>query len=198
MSHIVVDNSADAAVQTEAAVRTIVDTALADNQTNTWSTYKNLVTRSAYTLDTQTATTRMLQAGGGAVAGTNATGAMVHCFYINPTELAIAGRTTKLNIQAVLGTNNTSVGTTTITTSLYPVTMANGADTVQITLGTIVPSSSIQFVNPSTNVITASTTGDIDIPAAGLYCLTSYQTVQIATDSAFGIVSTVRYRHVAS
>lgn len=191
-----VQEALDAEATSRSTGDTLLGIAYAAADTAIHAVYKPLFNRSAYTLDTQTSLTRLLTTAGGAVTGTNSASGTSFAFYINPTELAISGKTTKINIQAVLTTNNVSLGTTTVTCSLYPVTVASANDAVSVTLGSVVSGSAIQFVNPGTSVITASTSGDLDIPSAGLYVFTSHHTVQPATDSAFALNATLRYRHV--
>lgn len=193
-----VDNANDAALATtnaslfaEAVGRATADTAI-------HAVYKPLVFRNTVVNDGQSATTlRVAPTSGAVVQGAAGTLGAVNTFAINTSELAVSGLTTKLNLQVTCMTNATSVGTTTFTTGLYPVSaVAGGTDSASITIGTITSGSSVTFANPSTSTITTSTSGDFDIPTTGLYVLAETHTVQPAADSFVSLVYTLRYRHV--
>lgn len=193
-----VDNANEASVATLGSGLAAEAISRASADTAAHAVYKPLVFRNTVVNDGQSATTlRVAVTSGAVVQGAAGTLGAVNTFAINTSELAVSGLTTKLNLQVTCMTNATSVGTTTFTTGLYPVSAVAGAtDAASITIGSVTSGSAITFVNPSTSTITTSTSGDFDIPTTGLYVLAETHTVQPASDSFVSLVYTLRYRHV--
>lgn len=197
MSLIRVDNANDASVASlstglgsEAVARATADTAI-------HAVYKPYLVRAAFVDDTMTTATRLLAPVSTSMLSTSATTASSATFYLNATELAVSGLTTKLNLQVTCNTNATAIGTVTFNAYLYSVTsVAGGADASTITLGSAVSGSNVAFVDPGTSTSTTSTSGDFNCPASGLHVLVMQNTAQPAADSRASFTYTLRYRHV--
>lgn len=157
--------------------------------------YKPYVWRSTVINDALTTATRLAVPNGAVVSSSSATIAAASIFYLNATELAITGKTTKLNLQATLSTNATSMGTETLTVALRAISaVAGGTDSSSVTISTSI--ASVAFVDPATSTSTTSTSGDVDMPASGLYAITVNNTTTPAADSFASLAICLRYRHV--
>ena len=162
------------------------------------ASYSTLVgPRGGAIADTDTAATRIVSTIGAVLIANSNAAASSGAFYINASELAIAGKTTKLNLQATINTNATSVGTVTYTAGLYPVaTVGGAADVSTITFGTVTSGSTVAFANPATSTSTTSTSGDFDCPDSGPFVMAVANSAQGATDSRVMMILCLRVRHV--
>lgn len=196
--------NSDSLVPSQKAAKTYTDAQVltvaggyATADTNILAVYKTLVQRNTVVNDAQTSATRIAVPSGAVVSSTAATIAAASTFAIDTTELAVSGKTTKLNLQVTCMTNATSVGTCTFTGNMHAVTgVAGAADTSSVTLGAAVSGASVAFANPSTSTITTSTSGDFTIPTTGQYALTVLNSATPAADSFVSLVLTLRFRHV--
>ena len=192
-----VDNANDAAVAnlgagylTEVTTRITADTAI-------HAVYKPLVWRNTIVNDAQTSATRLAVPSGAVVSSTSATIAAASIFYINATELAVSGLTTKLNVQATLSTNATTPSAETITVNLHAVSaVAGGTDTSSVTLGSAVSGASVAFVDQAASTSATSTSGDFTCPSSGLHALTVANSATPAADTFYSLAICLRYRHV--
>lgn len=192
-----VDNANDAGLATTNANLFVEYVGRAAADTAIHAVYKPLIWRSTIINDGQSNIVRHAAIDGAVVQGTSGTLGAALTFYINATELAVSGLTTKLNLQVTCSTNATSVGTTTITTSLFPVSaVGGGTDSASATLGAAVSGSPVAFANPSTSTTTTSTSGDFDCPSSGLHAIGVQPSTQIAADSFVSLAICLRYRHV--
>jgi hypothetical protein len=89
--------------------------------------------------------------------------------YLDPADYAVAGKTTKYRLRAMLGTNATAP-TSTFTFGLYPVTaIAGGAGVVVFTLGAVTSGSTVAFVAPGASSLNQNNSGDFTAPSDGYY-----------------------------
>lgn len=131
----------------------------------------------------------VLVANGASVAGSRA------LVLIESADWSVGGLTTKLRVRAGILLNGSTLGTT-FTFGLYPVTVAGAADTVAVTLGTVVSGSTITPSTPSPSTGTQSASGDFNVPSNGIYALgVNLGATPLA--NAFGIVcARLEVRHV--
>ena len=186
------------AIDAEATSRSNGDTLLAAVDTALLAVYKPLVWRNTIINDAQTASTRVAVPSGAVVATTGSNsivGASV--FPIVTTELAISGKTTKLNLQATLLTNATTPTAETITVKLHPISAVAGtADLAAVTLGTVTSGSTVTFTDQAASTIATSNSGDFDIPTTGLYAIAVQNSATPAADTFYSLSICLRYRHV--
>lgn len=110
------------------------------------------------------------------------------CFYIDPADYAVTGKTTKYRVRAVALVNNAGANTS-FHIGLYPVSAPAGASsTLSVTLGTVTAGSVVDFTTPLQNTITDANSGDFTAPAAGLYALA------VVVDGAMAAASSVELR----
>lgn len=186
-----------AAIDAEATARGNGDTLLAAVDTALLAVYKPLVWRSTVINDAQTAATRLAVPSGAVVSSTAATIAGASTFPIVTTELAITGKTTKLNLQATLLTNATTPTAETITVKLHPISaVAGGTDTSSVTLGTVTSGSTVTFTDQAASTSATSNSGDFDIPTTGLYAIAVQNSATPAADTFYSLSICLRYRHV--
>lgn len=164
----------------------IADTKLASSTLNT---FRNLLRGSVIATPTVGGTvgTFMLQANGvvDTAAASNGNMAVIR---LDANDLAVAGKTTRLRVKAVITTNGTSVGVTTITVGLYPITAYAGAAAVLTqTVGAVVAGSTFAAVNPGTNLLTTMNSAEFNIPSNGYYQLGYTVSSGFAVNSLLGL-----------
>ncbi len=108
-------------------------------------------------------------------------------FHFDDADYAVAGKTQKLRLRAQILTNATKP-TLKFTVGLYPITVAGGADTLKVTLGTVVPGSTVEFNEPAASTPSAGSSGDFTIPADGAYVL-GVVTSATLTNNAVALMS---------
>lgn len=91
--------------------------------------------------------------------------------YLDDADYTVGGLTQKLRIRAQVNTNATAWSSVTATFGLYPVTFAGTADALTITLGTVVPGSTVPAANPAASTPNSYVGTDFNIPTDGQYVL---------------------------
>lgn len=91
-------------------------------------------------------------------------------FYFDDSDYHISGKTLKLRLRAQIATNPTKP-LVKFVVGLYPVTSAGSVDALTLTLGTVVPGSTIEFNEPAASNITQKEASDFTIPSDGAYML---------------------------
>lgn len=86
--------------------------------------------------------------------------------YINASDYAVTGLTTKLRVETVVSVGSTSPSTVTFATGLYPLTISGG----NYTLGAVAVAGTTSF-GLSTNSVFNFGGSDTTIPANGVYAL---------------------------
>lgn len=120
----------------------------------------------------------------------------VMSFYFAAADYAVAGLTTKLNLRAQILTNATAP-TSTFTFGLYPFTVAGGASTQAITLGTVTSGSTAAIAAPGASGAASATSGDFTIPSDGHYTLAVVVSVaNTAANSFSSSQAQLRFRNV--
>ena len=104
-------------------------------------------------------------------------------FYFKGVDRAVEGKTQKLRTRAQILVNATKL-TIKVTVGLYPISVAGGGDSLAITLGTVVPGSTVEFNEPSASTVSQSSSSDYAIPADGVY--------------AFGFVTSAEFTNLCS
>lgn len=193
-----VDNANDAALATTNANLLIEALARANADTAIHAVYKPFVWRNTIINDAQTASTRLASVSGAVVGSTsNTTTAAAVIFYINATELAVSGLTTKMNLQMTLSTNATSPTAITVTGNLHAVTAVAGtADVSAVTLGSAVSGASVAVVDQAASTSSTNTSGDFTVPSSGLHAITVQNSATPAADTFYSVTLCLRYRHV--
>lgn len=105
-------------------------------------------------------------------------------FYLQPTDWTATGLSTKLRL--LVGCLVTDVAPAiTFTVGLYPVTAWAGGTTItNPTVGSVVSGSTVPFVSPAANSMTAETSsGDFNFPSAGYYIAALVASGAAATNS---------------
>lgn len=112
---------------------------------------------------------------------------------IHAADLAVAGLTTKLRVRAFIACNGVDAGAS-ITVGLYPVSSYESAvDGLRVNLGAAAASVAL---NPSVNAAVEGVSGEINIPADGIYALGCELAAAIATNSLVSIHAVLQVRHV--
>ena len=104
-------------------------------------------------------------------------------FYFDDADLSISSKTTKLRLRAQVNANATAWSSVTATFGLYPVTFAGGADSLTVTLGTVVSGSTVALANPSASSTNQGNSGDFTIPADGQYAIGVVTSAQLTNNA---------------
>ena len=117
--------------------------------------------------------------------------------YIDPDDLAVSGRTTKLRLAAACGVQDNAPAIT-LTVGLYPVgTPSGGTNVFDANLGAVVTGTTIAFATPAANSASAqSYTTDIALPAEGWYALGVAASGAMAANSVVIMPTRVEVRNV--
>lgn len=157
-------------------------------------TYKTILWSHGYAGVDQTAATRIMGTHDGTnglmVASTGVVGGaggpanrFQNIIDFDDADFTVGGLTQKLRLRAMVLSNATAPAIT-FTFGLYPVTVAGAADLLNITLGTVVSSSTLAIASPSASTVTRGTpTADFTVPADGVYCLGVVTSGTIANNS---------------
>lgn len=170
------------------------------------STYKTLLTATAYLGLDATASTYViapaLTAGLGMQATTNtffsagvADPNVVPAIYFDDADYTVGGLTQKLRVRGQIHANATAPAMNFLF-GLYPFTPGGGADALTITLGTVVTGSTANVVGAGANATTNATGTDCTIPSDGAYCLGVVTSGTIANNSAVMVTAQLQSRSV--
>lgn len=136
------------------------------------------------------ATTTLGENGAGLPGGS--VGAMA-AFYLDPADYP-GGVTTKLRLSNLVLTNATAP-VASFTVGLYPVSSTAGAAAaVTMTLGTVVPGSTVAVTTPALNTMTKVDSAEFDCPAAGVYVICVVISANMAASSAAVVRGTLQAR----
>lgn len=94
----------------------------------------------------------------------------INTFGFDDADYLVTGKTQKLRVRAHIGVNGTKP-TVTFTFGLYPITPGGGNNRLFLTLGTVVPGSTVAITEPAINSFTPGVGSDFTIPADGVYVL---------------------------
>lgn len=102
---------------------------------------------------------------------------------LTSTDYAVSGLTAKLRVRLVTLTNGTAPAAN-FTAGLYPVSSTAGvADSLGMTLGTVVSGSTIARAAPAANSALLSNGADFTFPSTGIYALAIALSGAVATNS---------------
>lgn len=90
--------------------------------------------------------------------------------YFDDADFSVTGLTQKLRLRAQIAVNATKP-TLKFTFGMYPLTVAGGADSLKITLGTVVSGSTVEINEPAASTIASGTSSEFTIPSDGAYGL---------------------------
>lgn len=104
--------------------------------------------------------------------------------------------TAKLQLRAAVLANATQP-TITFTFGLYPVTVAGGSGALTLTLGPVVPGSTIAIASPAASTATrAVTAADFTFPTDGMYALGCVTSASLTTNNASLLTAHLQVRNV--
>lgn len=121
--------------------------------------------------------------------------AIPHYFYFDDADYTVAGKTQKLRLRAQVAANATKP-TIKFTFGLYPVTVAGGAAILTMTLGTVVPGSTVVLNEPAASTVSQGNSGDFTIPADGAYVLGVVTDATMTTNSSALLSAQLQTRSV--
>jgi hypothetical protein len=116
--------------------------------------------------------------------------------YFDDADYTVGSKTTKLRLRAQVNTNATAWSSVTATFGLYPVTFAGAADTLTITLGTVVSGSTVAIANPSASTTNQGNSGDFTIPSDGQYCIGVVTSATLTNNAAALLTAQLQTRNV--
>lgn len=116
--------------------------------------------------------------------------------YFDNDDPTVAGKTQKLRLRAQVNNNGTAWSSVTATFGLYPVSFSGGVDSLTITLGTVVPGSTVAIANPPANTTSPGDSGDFTIPSDGQYCIGVVTSNLLNTNSESLFTAQLQTRHV--
>jgi hypothetical protein len=135
------------------------------------SVYKTINTVVGSFDDTITAGTYIQRGGGGSWAASPSTAASAAQFiYLDDADYTVAAKTAKLRVRLAILSNATTAAIT-FTAGLYPITVAGIADTMTITAGSVVGSSTAAIASPTLSAVSHQESSDFNIPTDGAYML---------------------------
>lgn len=103
--------------------------------------------------------------------------------YFASADYAVAGKTQKLRVRAQVAVNATKPASK-LTVGLYPFTVAGGASEIKLSLGTVVPGSTVAFNEPAASTVSQGSSGDFSIPSDGAYLLGFENSTNFAANSS--------------
>lgn len=110
----------------------------------------------------------LVESGGNVLTTHSANGFMP--LYLDAADYTVADKTTRLRVRAQLLVGGATWSTDAVV-GLYPITLGGGASSCTVTLGTVVPGSTVTFTNPTGATANQGNSGDFSVPATGAYCL---------------------------
>lgn len=141
------------------------------------------------------ATPGLAASGAGLAITTGAFSYPASMFYFDDADYTVGSLTQKLRLRAQVACNATQAAIT-FTFGLYPVTVAGSADTLALTLGTVVSSSTVAIASPSASTVTSSSNSDFTIPSDGAYALGVVTSAQLTNNSAVSLHAQLQTRSV--
>lgn len=132
--------------------------------------------------------------------GTNANataynGGPTYTIGLDSSDYSVSGLTTKFRVNTMIMCNATAPGIT-FTFGLYPLTVAGGAGTMTVTLGTVTTGSTVAVATPSASTATRTAGTDFTPPAAGAYALGVNLSGAPAANSFSMLYARLEIRHV--
>ncbi len=127
----------------------------------------------------------------------SASGNVPAIFYLNPTDFAITGKTTKMRLRIGTLVNDTAPANT-MTWGLYPVgNQTGGSGILNPTLGTVVSGSTVAQTTPAANAkITPVSSSDFTMPSAGFYMIGAASSGAMAANSKVATTISLEVRNV--
>lgn len=116
-------------------------------------------------------------------------------FYFAKADYEVASKTQKLRLRAQALTNATKP-TIKFTFGLYPVTVAGGGNTLIVTMGTVVTSSTVEINEPAASTVTQAVNSDFTIPSDGAYVLGVVTSAKLTANSAVYLAAQLQTRSV--
>jgi hypothetical protein len=113
--------------------------------------------------------------------------------YLDNADYAISGRNTRLRLRGTVSSNATPPAIT-FTFGLYPVTASGAADTVIMTLGTVVASSTAAVASPAASETTAAVSSEFAVPSDGLYAFGVVTSAQLANNNSSYLTAELQQR----
>lgn len=108
------------------------------------------------------------EAANTAVVALGTAGTLAAAFWMDPANWTVTGLTTKLRLEAFCHIGATAPGQT-MTVGLYPVTTLTNTGLAAV--GTVTAGSTVAFTTPAANSHAHNASTDINVPAAGWYCI---------------------------
>lgn len=130
-----------------------------------------------------------------AAAGGIATQRPPDVLYFDDADYAVAGKTTKLRLQCVVGVNGVAPAVT-YTFGLYPLTPGGSSETWSGTVGSAVSGSTKAIASPAKNIFTPGTGSDFAVPADGAYALAVVVSAEAASGSVVACHAQLQIRWV--
>ncbi len=189
----------DDALGGASALAEIADTSLASPNNSTYKTL--LVAQSPLQAgmgfatailgsSVQTFSTRTIPVTSGVSFVASSASAYVYppSIYFDDADYLVAGKTQKLRVRAQVHNNATAWSSVTATFGLYPFTVAGTSNTIALTLGTVVPGSTVAIANPGASQTSQNNSGDFTIPSDGPFLLGALVSADLTTN-AFSILA---------
>lgn len=117
--------------------------------------------------------------------------------YFDDADYTVGSLTQKLRLRAQVSTNATAWSSVTATFGLYPVTFAGAANTLTVTLGTVVSGSTVAIANPSASSVNQGNSGDFTIPSDGQYCIGVVTSATLTGNAAALLTAQLQTRSTA-
>lgn len=161
--------------------------------------YKTLLSTSASAADGVVSgtygigiTSPLLSSGIVVTGGT--VGSAPELVHLVEADFTVAAKTTYLRVRGVVNTNGT-VPAITFTFGLYPVTFSGAADTLTMTFGTVVASSTVAIASPAANSSVVEESSDFGLPADGPYALGVVLSGNITANAAVNLNAILQTRN---
>lgn len=133
------------------------------------------------------------------IVGTAGAHVSDNLLYLDPAIYAANSRVTKLNLRYAVVTNAIAPAIT-FTAGLYPIATyaaAGGAQPTINTVGTVISGSTVAVASPpGSSVLTSSSSGDFNFPAAGAYVLCVITSGTVAANAVVDNVLQLEMRRV--
>lgn len=115
--------------------------------------------------------------------------------YFDDADYTVGSKTQKLRLRAQVACNATKAAIK-FTFGLYPITVAGAADTLTVTLGTVVSSSTVEINEPAASTVTGAVNSDFTIPSDGAYALGVVTSATLTNNSAVLLSAQLQTRSV--
>ncbi len=130
------------------------------------------------------------------LASANSTANVNSGLYLDDADYNVTGGPVpKLRLRATCLPNATAPAIT-FTFGLYPVTVAGAADTLTMTLGTVVTGSTVAIASPPASTVTPGVGTDFTFPADGYYVLGVVYSGTLANNSTVNMQCALQLHHV--